>query len=61
MESNNPMIRLVIFGKLKRMINSYKGIQLHDTDKKLIRGLFMRNLKDFDENEKEINANKSMF
>jgi len=49
MESKNPMIKLVIFGKLKKMINSYKNQKLGDIDKRLLRGLFIRKLKDFDE------------
>jgi hypothetical protein len=32
MESKNPIIRLVLFGKLKRMINSYKHLKLKTID-----------------------------
>ena len=53
MESKNPMIRLVIFGKLKRMIKSYKNIELQTIDRRLFRGLFLKNLKDFDEEHEE--------
>lgn len=60
MESDNPMIRLVIFGKIKKMINSYKDVKLNDIDRRLFRGLFMKSLKDFDEDLKENNANKTL-
>ena len=52
MENKNPMIRLVIFGKIKRMINSYKHKKLTTIDRRLFRGLFIKNLKDFDEDFK---------
>jgi hypothetical protein len=32
MENKNPFIRLVIFGKLKRMMNSYKNTKLKTID-----------------------------
>jgi len=35
MESENPMIRLVIFGKLKRMIQSYRHTDLKKIDQKI--------------------------
>ena len=49
MESRNPMVRLVIFGKLKRMVKSYERVKLKTIDRRLLRGLFIRNLKDSDE------------
>ena len=49
MENKNPMIRLVLFGKMKKMIKSYEGAKFEQIDKRLFRGLFTRNLKDFDE------------
>lgn len=60
MENKNPMIRLVFFGKMKKMIMSYKDTKIQDIDRKLFRGLFMRNLKDFDEDYKEKISNKSL-
>ncbi len=49
MENKNPMVRLVFFGKLKKMIQAYKSTRLNDIDKKLLRGLFVKNIKDFDD------------
>ncbi len=60
MENENPMVRLVIFGKLKRMINSYRKDNLEVFDRRLLRGLFIRNLKDFDEDYNEKIQNKSL-
>lgn len=60
MESSNPMIRLVIFGKMKKMIKSYEGTKLKSIDRRIFRGLFIRNLKDFDEDYKEKIANKTL-
>jgi hypothetical protein len=55
MESKNPIIRLVFFGRMKKMIKSYQGTKLKAIDRRLFRGLFLRNLKDFDEDYKEKN------
>jgi hypothetical protein len=50
MENRNPMVRLVFFGKLKKMIQGYKSHRLNMIDKKLLRGLFVKNIREFDEN-----------
>eukprot|EP00347_Sterkiella_histriomuscorum_P013629 403363988 len=60
MESKNPMIRLVIFGKLKKMVTSYKNQKLEEIDRRLLRGLFLRNLRDFDEDQRDRNQYKSL-
>jgi len=49
MDSRNPLIRLGVFGKLKRMMSSYKDQTLDTTDRRILRGLFQKKLKDFDE------------
>eukprot|EP00347_Sterkiella_histriomuscorum_P019663 403340763 len=49
MESQNPLIRLVIFGKLKKMMGDYKGKKLKYMERNLMRGVFQRKLKDFQE------------
>jgi hypothetical protein len=50
MDSTNPLVRLSIFGRLKKIINSYKVLgELGDTDRRLLRGLYLKKLKDFDE------------
>jgi hypothetical protein len=60
MESKNPLIKLAFYGKLKKMVNSYKDCKLKTVDKRLLRGLFIRNLKDFDEDYKEFISNKTL-
>ena len=57
MESKNPMIRLTIFGRIKKMITSYRNTKLRTFDRRLLRGLYLRNLKDFDEEYQEAVAN----
>ena len=52
MDNKNPLIRLSVFGRMKRMLNTYKKQKLDITDRRLVRGLYMRNLKDFDEHLK---------
>lgn len=49
MENKNPMIRLITYGKIKRMMNSYIDTNLSKKDKNLLRGLQTRKIKDFDE------------
>ena len=49
MESPNPMWRLVVFSKLKKIANSYKDAVIDETDRRLLRGLFVKHIKDFDE------------
>jgi hypothetical protein len=53
MESKNPMVRLTVFGKIKKIVKSYNEISLNETDRRVIRGLFVKNLKDFDEDHRE--------
>lgn len=43
------MLRLVTFAKLKKMVSSFKNRKLDTIDQRLIRGLFMRHIRDFDE------------
>jgi hypothetical protein len=54
------MLRLVYFAKLKRMMVSYKNAKLKTFDRRLLRGLFIKNLKDFDEDYQELIQNKSL-
>jgi len=52
-ESKNPFVRLLVLGKFKRMMNSYEGHELGAIDKKLLKGVFTRNVKDFKEDYRE--------
>ena len=53
MESKNPMVRLVVFSKMKKVIGTFKDQKLNDTDRRALRGLFIKRLKDFDEQHRE--------
>jgi hypothetical protein len=54
MDSKDPKVRLSVYAKLKRMISSLKGAKLKTIDRRLLRGLFLRKLNDFDEDYREI-------
>ena len=51
MDSNNPFVRLSTFGKLKQVVSSYKDDKLDTTDNRILRGLFRKHLRDFDEHQ----------
>ena len=53
MENKNPLIRLTMYGKLKKMISGLKGRELEPLERNLIRGMFIRKLKDFAEEQQE--------
>ena len=60
MESNNPMVRFVIFAKMKQMINSYRSQKLDLVDKRLLRGVFIKKIKEFEEDYQDKIQNKSL-
>ena len=61
MEANHPIIRLIVYGKLKRMIRSYVGKKVKSVDKNLLRGIFKRKLKDFDEDFRDNLGRTTLF
>ena len=61
MENKNPVIRLITYGKIKRMMNSYIDSDLSKKDKNLIRGLWIRKIKDFDEDYQAKLKGKTMY
>ena len=46
MDSKNPMVRMVIFGRMKKMVKNYQLQEIPPLDKRLIRGLYDKRLKD---------------
>ncbi|CDW73837.1 UNKNOWN [Stylonychia lemnae] len=56
LESTIPIIKLVALGKLKRMVKSFEGMKLDHTESNLIRGVFKRKLKDFEEDFQQENG-----
>ena len=55
------MLRLIIYGKLKKMMMSFANEKLQRIDRNLIRGIYMRKIKDFKEDLNEKNVNLSLF
>lgn len=51
MDNKNPLVRLGVFGRIKKVVSSYKNETLNTTDKRLMKGLFRKKLKDFDEDQ----------
>ena len=60
MENENPLIRLVMFGKLKKMMLGFTGKKVEPLERNMMRGLFIRKLKDFAEDTKELAENTTM-
>jgi hypothetical protein len=48
----------VVFEKVKNMISTYQEKDIKNIDWNLLRGLFTKNLKDFEEDENDIIQNK---
>ena len=49
MESKNPLVRLVTYGKYKRMMKQFIGQPVDNLERQMMRGIFTRKLKDFNE------------
>ena len=49
MDNKDPKVRLSVYAKLKRMMNTMRGVKIKAIDRRLLRGLFLRKLNDFDE------------
>lgn len=60
MESRNSMIRLSVFAKIKKIMSGYVDSNLTEVDRRVLRGLFVKNLKDFDEDHREKMAKKTL-
>jgi len=52
MDSQNPLIRLGVYGKIKKIMHKFKYKHLKTTDRRLLMGLYFRELKDFAEDHK---------
>ena len=52
MESKNPMLRFTVYAKLKKIMNTYHDQTLTEIDRRILRGLFVKHLKDFDEDHR---------
>ncbi len=52
MENKNPMVRLITYGKVKKMMMQFKNSKIDHLEKNMMRGMYLRKLKDFAENMK---------
>jgi hypothetical protein len=60
MESSNPFAKLSALYKVKNIMNFYGQAKLGQADKNLIRGIFIRKIKDFKEDYVEKFRRKSL-
>ena len=60
MENKNALIRLSMYGKVKKMIRGFTGRDLDPLEQHMVRGLFIRKLKDFAEEQREISENQTL-
>jgi len=49
MENHNPMVRLITYGKVKKMMTQFQSSQIDHLERNMMRGMFRRKLKDFAE------------
>jgi hypothetical protein len=49
MEHKNPLVKLVTYGKVKKMMREFKGKKVDHLERNMMRGMFRRKLKDFAE------------
>ena len=49
MVNKNPLIKLVTFGKIKKMVSGFGNKELEPLERNLIRGVFIRKIRDFEE------------
>ena len=60
MENNNPLIRLVMYGKLKKMMQGFLGRKIKPLERNMMRGMFIRKIKDFAEDAREQAENETL-
>ena len=48
-ESENPIVRLVQFSRLKKMMSQFQGKTIDNLERNMMRGMFKRKFKDFAE------------
>ena len=61
MENKNPLVRLVTYGKIKKMMKQFVNSNIEPLERNLMRGMFRRKLKDFNEHLQENHDNFSLF
>ncbi|CDW74033.1 UNKNOWN [Stylonychia lemnae] len=61
MESKNPLIRLFMYGKIKKMMQQFLDKNVEPLEFNLVRGVFKRRLKDFSEKMREVEDNLNVY
>ncbi len=61
MEHKNPVIKLITYGRLKKMMKQFEEQPIDSLERNMIRGMFKRRLKDFAELMKEETNDKTLF
>ena len=49
MVNKNPLIKLVTYGKIKKMVAGFGAKDLEPLERNLMRGVFIRKIRDFEE------------
>ena len=49
MDSPNPFVKLGAIVRIKKLLDTYQIESMENTDKRLIRGLYLRKLKDYED------------
>lgn len=49
MENNNALVRLVTYGKVKKMMKEFNEKEIDHLERNMMRGMFRKRLKDFAE------------
>ena len=49
LDNKNPRVRLGVYSRMKKLVESYKSKELEEIDQRIIKGIFFRKNRDFDE------------
>ena len=60
MENHNPMVRLITYGKVKKMMMQFQNKHIDPLEGNIMRGMFRRKLKDFAELQSETHGHVSL-
>ena len=50
-----------MYGKLKKMMNGFTGKKVEPLERNMMRGMFIRKLKDFAEDARDLTENQTLF
>ena len=60
MENKNPLVQLISYGKVKKMMMQFKGTGVDKLERNMMRGMFLRKIKDFSELQYEKSQNLTL-